>query len=104
MKQSVRRPIDHDELFQILRTVLPKIRDRYGVCALGLFGSYARGQARSSSDVDLLVEFDRPPSLFRFIELEQELSDLLGVKVDLVRKTALKPAIEQQVLGEVRPV
>lgn len=87
-----------------LRAHLPGLRERYGVRTLALFGSYARGEAGPASDLDLLVEFERVPGLFTYIELEQCLSDLLGVKVDLVMKDALKPAIGQRILKELVPV
>jgi predicted nucleotidyltransferase len=75
--------------------------ERYRVNSLGLFGSYVRREQRPESDIDLLVAFDDPPSLLKFIELENYLTDLLGVKVDLVLKDALKPMIEKRILSEV---
>jgi predicted nucleotidyltransferase len=66
-----------------------------------VFGSYVRGEARQGSDLDVLVEFEEAPSFFEFIALEDHLSDLLGVKVDLVMKSALKPRIGQEILAEV---
>ncbi len=104
MKQTLKKVLGREEIIDSLRKVLPELRERYGIRTLGLFGSYARGAARRRSDVDLLVEFERAPSLFRFVELEQHLSDLLGVKVDLVMKSALKPAIGRRILSEVLPV
>ena len=84
---------------------LPALRERDGVQSLGVFGSFARGEQRDESDLDLLVEFDdRPVGLFQFIALEDELSDALGVKVDLVEKSALKPVIGRHVLAEVMSV
>jgi predicted nucleotidyltransferase len=71
---------------------------------LGVFGSYVRGDQRSDSDLDLLVEFQEPPSLFQFIRLENELSDALGIDVDLVMKSALKPAIGRHILEEVQAI
>ncbi len=94
-----------EEIRRILRAHLPELRDRYGVKSLGLFGSYVRGEQRESSNLDVLVEFDdRPLTLFEFIELENYLSDLLGIKVDLVEKQGLKPAIGRRILKEVVPV
>lgn len=58
------------------------------------------GAPRRRSDVDLLVEFERTPGLFAFIELQQFLGGRLGVKVDLVTRSALKPTIKERVLGE----
>lgn len=94
-----------DDILRVLRDHLPELRQRYGVRTLGLFGSCVRGRQVPSSDVDLLVEFDeRPLTLFEFIRLERYLSDLLGVRVDLVERSALKPAIGRRVLQEVLPV
>jgi predicted nucleotidyltransferase len=87
-----------------LRAHLPEIRKRYGVRSLGIFGSFVRGEQRAHSDLDVLVEFDRAPTLFGFIDLQDYLTDLLGVKVDLVMKSALKPAIGRYILAEVVPV
>ena len=77
---------------------------RYGVRSLGLFGSVVRGEERSTSDIDILVEFDRAPTFFQFIALEDELSRPLGAKVDLVMKSALKPRIGERILAELLPV
>lgn len=87
-----------------LRAHLPEIRKRYGVRSLGIFGSVVRGEQRKRSDLDVLVEFDHAPTLFGFIDLRDYLNDLLGVKVDLVMKSALKPAIGSYILAEVVPV
>jgi len=92
-----------EEIVARLRRHLPELRERYGVTSLGIFGSYLRGEKRPDSDLDLLVEFDdRPLSLLEFVALENELGDLLGVKVDLVDKRALKPAIGRCILEEAR--
>ncbi len=98
-------PPHADELVRALRTHMPELRRVYGVRALWVFGSYVRGEETQTSDLDVLVEFDdRPLSLFKFIELEDHLSDLLGVHVDLVEQTGLKPAIGRRILAEVVPV
>ncbi len=87
---------------RILRQHLPELQAKYGVQSLGVFGSYVRGEAKKSSDLDVLVELGGERlSLFKFIELENYLSDLLGVKVDLVERQGLKPAIGQRILAEV---
>lgn len=92
-----------DELISILRGHLPEMRERYGVRTLGLFGSYVHGEQGKRSDLDILVEFEdeAKPSLLEFAGLQQELSDLLGVKVDLVEKKGLKPYIGRRILEEV---
>jgi predicted nucleotidyltransferase len=63
-----------------------------------------RGEAKKSSDLDILVEFNQAPSLLEFIHMEDDLSEKLGIKVDLVMKKALKPRICQRILEEVVPV
>jgi predicted nucleotidyltransferase len=93
-----------NQLRERLRAHLPELRERYGVYTLGVFGSYVRGEQRGSSDLDVLVEFDRTPTLLEFVDLQYYLGDLLGVKVDLVMKKALKPAIGRYILEEVVPV
>jgi predicted nucleotidyltransferase len=80
------------------------LRKNYGVKSLGVFGSYARRENRPGSDLDLLVEFDQAPTIFEFVRLERFLAAMLGVKVDLVMKTALKPEIGKRILTEVLPV
>lgn len=89
------------QLMQMLRQQLPLLAERYKVESLGVFGSYLRHEQRPDSDLDLLVTFQEPPSLLRFIELENYLSEILGVKVDLVMKDALKPRIGERILNEV---
>ena len=87
-------------LWLSLRQQLPILRRKYHIQTLGVFGSYVRGTSRPGSDLDLLVEFTQTPSLFEFVELEQRLSRLLGVKVDLVMRNTLKPLIGRQILNE----
>jgi hypothetical protein len=89
------------QIRRVLRAHLPVLRKRYGVRTLGIFGSYVRGEQRKSSDLDVLVEFDLAPTFFEFIDLEEHLSNLLKVKVELVMKSALKPAIGQRILTEL---
>ena len=95
---------DVSETRTLLREQLPFLAERYAVASLGLFGSRVRGEHRADSDLDVLVTFDTAPSLFRLVELENYLSDLLGVKVDLVLRDALKPHLRQPILAEVIPV
>ncbi|HEX7482035.1 MAG TPA: nucleotidyltransferase family protein [Candidatus Bathyarchaeia archaeon] len=78
-----------------------ELREKFKVKNIGVFGSYVRGEQKGSSDVDVLIEFNDPIGLFEFMKLENYLSDLLGVKVDLVSKKALKPHIGERILEEV---
>lgn len=75
--------------------------ERYGVHSLGVFGSYVRGEAKPGSDLDILVEFATPLTLFEYVRLQNELSDRLGVRVDLVMKSTLKPVLGERILEEV---
>ena len=92
---------DLTEVIELLHQQLPALAEQYRVRSLGVFGSYVRHEQRSDSDVDVLVTFDEPPSLLQFIELEQKLTDALGIKVDLVMRDGLKPTIGQRILSEV---
>ena len=89
------------ELRRRLEALKPELAAAYKVREIGIFGSYARGEQRERSDLDVLVEFSEPISLFRFIELEVYLSEMLGVKVDLVMRDALKPRLRERIIGEV---
>ena len=93
-----------DDLLSRLRQAMPSLRGKYAIRSLGVFGSFVRGEQKRGSDLDLLVEFELAPGFLRFLALEEELSTLLGVPVDLVQKKALKPAIGRRILQEVRPV
>lgn len=83
-----------------LRQRFPELAEKYHVRSLEIFGSYVRNEQTSESDLDVLVTFEQAPGLFQFIELGDSLSDVLGVKVDLVMKTALKPRLEKRILHE----
>jgi len=94
-------PQNLPEILKELRQLLPLLSERYSIETLGVFGSYVRQEASPTSDLDLLVTFSDPPGLIKFIELENTLSDYLGIRVDLVMKDALKPAIGKRILEEV---
>lgn len=83
-----------------LRGGMDALKAEYPLKSMSVFGSYVRGEQKKSSDVDILVEFSRPIGLLKFIKLENELGRLLGVKVDLVTKDALKPRIGKRILKE----
>ena len=91
------------KMLEILHPQIPMLAERYGVEKLEIFGSYVREEQKKDSDLDVLVTFRKAPSLLTFIAIENYLSDLLGVKVDLVMKDSLKPKIGQQILQEAIP-
>ena len=90
-----------------IKSVLSKHKEglmkQYRIKEIGIFGSVVRGEQKETSDVDILVEFeeDAKLSLLEFVNMENYLGDLLGMKVDLVEKPALKPRIGKIILKEV---
>ncbi len=88
----------------VLREQMPLLRERFAVESLGLFGSYVRGEADSESDLDVLVRFEKVPGLLCLLGLGNYLSDLLGLRVDLVLADSLKPRIGSKILSEVVPL
>jgi hypothetical protein len=92
------------KFLEILRQQAPTLAERYSVETLEVFGSYVRAEQKEDSDLDLLVTFHETPGLLTFIALENYLSDVLGVTVDLVMKDSLKPAIGRIILREAVPV
>lgn len=92
------------KMLEILHQQIPMLSERYGVEKLEVFGSYVRDEQKRDSDLDVLVTFRKTPSLLTFIAIENYLSDLLGVKVDLVMKDSLKPNVGRQILREAIPV
>lgn len=74
---------------EIKHIILNHLKD-YQPLSIGIFGSYARGENKNQSDIDILVKFRVAPSLLTLIRLENELSDLLGIKVDLITTGAIK--------------
>jgi len=92
-----------EEILYAIRPNLPMLRERFGVTSIGLFGSWARGEASAASDVDVLVDFERP-SFDAYMDLKFYLEDLLRRRVDLVLRRALKPLLRDRILREVRDV
>ncbi len=91
-------------ILEILHEQIPVLAERYDVEKLEVFGSYVHSEQKKDSDLDILVTFRKAPSLLTFIAIENYLSDLLGIKVDLVMKDSLKPKIGQHILSEAIPV
>ena len=89
-----------EQVIRILSERRSELERKYGVKSLALFGSVARDQATLASDVDLLVEFDRPVGYFGLFALQDHLESLLGCKVDLGTPNSLKPRIRERVMGE----
>ena len=92
------------EMKNIINDNKLKLKNDYSVNEIGFFGSYVRGEQIEQSDIDILVEFEKPVGFIKFMRLETYLSDLLGVKVDLVTRKALKPYIGRKIIQELENV
>lgn len=91
--------IDRDTIFSTLRDARSELDNR-GVQSLAVFGSVARGTFSEGSDLDVLVEFNRPVGLFEFLRLKFYLEQVLGCRVDLVTPDALRAELREQILEE----
>jgi len=90
-----------EEIKAELAMLKPSLATEYNVCELGIFGSYARDEQTGDSDLDVLVRFEEPVTLFELVRLENELTTKLGVDVDLVTEKSLKPAVRTRVTEDV---
>lgn len=77
---------------------------RYGVTNVRLFGSFARGEQRRNSDIDLLVDLPDGMTLFRLAALKRELETAVRRKVDVVPARSIKPALRDSILADARPL
>ncbi|MEJ2596762.1 MAG: nucleotidyltransferase family protein [Anaerolineales bacterium] len=91
------------QIQQILEAQKPYLQAKYGVEVIGVFGSYVRNEQRPDSDIDILIELERPPriSLIGLVELQDYLSKTLGVQVDIALKKNLRKRIGKRILDEV---
>ena len=90
-----------EEVKAILEANKDRLKEKYKIKGIGIFGSFVRGEQKRKSDIDLLVDFDEAIGFFKFLELEEYLGKLVGTKVDLVSRKALKPRIGKYILEEV---
>jgi predicted nucleotidyltransferase len=90
------------EIKDILYNIKDFLHEKYGVKNIAIFGSYIRGEQKKTSDIDILVEFDKPIG-FSFIELANYLSDLLGIDVDLITPSMLSknPFLKKEIEKEL---
>jgi hypothetical protein len=77
------------------------ILKRYGAKEISIFGSYARGEEKKTSDLDIIVEFSERKSLFDIVGIEQELSEALGIKVDLLTEKSISPYLIDRIKKEM---
>jgi predicted nucleotidyltransferase len=90
-----------ENIKKILSKHRDELRREYKIIEIGIFGSYIRGEQKRKSDIDILVKFDEPVSLLDLVGAENYLSDLLGIKVDLVPKEDVRPELKKRILREV---
>lgn len=83
--------MDRAEVIELLRSHAQVLLERYGACKLGLFGSAARDELQPDSDIDVLVEFNQPPTVDSYFGTKDYLESVLGRSVDLVTRSGLKP-------------
>jgi len=88
------------DLIAVLRAALPGLREQWPIRSLALFGSWVRDDATPDSDLDVLVEFERPVALSSFLALEERLATITGLRIDLVSAAALKPYIGEHIRAE----
>ena len=93
-----------DAVTSAVRHLDNRLRTEFGVAALYVFGSVARGEARPDSDIDVLVEFDGAPTFARFMDLKALLEDTLHARVDLVTRAALRTPLKPRIEAEARRV
>ncbi len=93
-----------NEIKGILSKYKSNLREKYGVIEIEIFGSYVRNAQKESSDVDILVEFEKPISLLKIVSLENYLSDLIEIKVDVVPKKNIRAEVKRFILKGAIPV
>jgi len=85
-----------------IEKILVDILSRHDASRIAIFGSRVRGEERPDSDLDVLVSFGRAKSLLRLIAIERELSESLGIKVDLLTETALSPHLRERIQPQLK--
>jgi len=82
-----------NEVVEILRMHKEELKSKHKIKSIKIFGSYARGEQKETSDIDIIVEFEEYPTLVEFIRIQEELESLLGIKVDLLTEGSISPFI-----------
>ncbi|WP_445203517.1 nucleotidyltransferase family protein [Tenuifilum sp.] len=95
--------MNRDDILNKLRELKPFLKREYSVKEIGLFGSFASDNARDDSDIDLLIELEKPIG-WKFFSLEIYLEQIFGRKIDLVTKNALRDRLKEDILNKVNYV
>lgn len=91
----------YDDIIKILSKCKKEISTKFDVNEIGIFGSYVRGEAKKTSDIDILVNLKHTVSLLKLVSLENYLSDALKTKVDVIPKKDIRRELRKRILGEV---
>lgn len=91
--------MERDKILALLKSHKRQLK-KFGIHSLSIFGSIARNQAKRNSDVDILVDFEKPVGLFEFARLKMYLEAMLGRRVDLVTPQALREELREDILRE----
>ena len=86
---------------EIFEKIISKLK-KHGVKSISIFGSYLRGEETAKSDIDLLVEFNEVKSIFDLVGIELEISEELGIKVDLITKDSVSPYLIDTIMNEAK--
>ena len=89
-----------DELIEKLIHILKK----HGAKKIKIFGSYARGEQKEASDLDVIVKFEKRKSLLELVGIEQELEDHLGIKIDLLTEASISPYLVEKIKKESKVI
>jgi predicted nucleotidyltransferase len=89
-----------EEIKEIIKNHKKELKEKYKVKSIAIFGSYVRGEQKEESDLDLLVEFEEPVSLLHIVSVENYLSDILGIKVDLILKKNIREELREIIIKE----
>ena len=82
------------EIIKILREHKEELKEKYKIKEIKIFGSYARGEQRGTSDIDIIVDFEETPTLIELLRVEEEIERILGIKVDLLTEDSISPFIK----------
>ena len=93
--------ISKSQILTILKENYEILSKTFNVSKIGLFGSFVKDFETETSDIDILVDFSKPITIFEYIDLEDLLTEKFGRKVDLVSEKGLKPLLKSQILREV---
>lgn len=91
---------DLQEIRAIIKAHEYELSEKFAVKKIAIFGSYSMGKQTADSDLDLLVEFQRPVSLLSLVSLENHLADIIGIKVDLVPQEDIRPELRDEIIRE----